>query len=134
MKDFEKTELRILVCGGRDFIGYNLLQNTLEDLFCDRNVDKVKIISGGATGADFLAKVFALDEYKENYWLTYQEFPANWKLYGKSAGAVRNQQMLEEGKPDLVVAFPGNKGTADMIARARKAGIEVMEVAPEQIT
>ena len=36
--------------------------------------------------------------------------------------------MLDEGKPDLVIAFPGGKGTADMARRAREAGIEVIEV------
>jgi UDP-N-acetylmuramoylalanine-D-glutamate ligase len=37
--------------------------------------------------------------------------------------------MLAEGKPDLVVAAPGGRGTADMVRRARDAGIEVVEVA-----
>ena len=48
----------------------------------------------------------------------------DWKKYGKKAGPLRNQQMLEEGKPDLVVAFPGGNGTADMVRRAKKANIE----------
>ncbi len=36
--------------------------------------------------------------------------------------------MIDEGKPDLVIAFPGRRGTADMKARALKAGIAVIEV------
>jgi hypothetical protein len=36
--------------------------------------------------------------------------------------------MLMEGKPDLVVAFPGGRGTANMIEQARKAGVEVLEI------
>jgi hypothetical protein len=36
--------------------------------------------------------------------------------------------MLLEGKPDLVVAFPGGKGTADMVRRARKANVPVKEI------
>lgn len=36
--------------------------------------------------------------------------------------------MLDEGKPHLVVAFPGGRGTADMIDRARSAGVRVMEI------
>jgi predicted Rossmann-fold nucleotide-binding protein len=36
---------------------------------------------------------------------------------------------MMEWKPDLVVAFPGGSGTADMVSRARGAGIEVIEVA-----
>lgn len=55
-------------------------------------------------------------------------YPANWLKYGRMAGAMRNQQMLDEEEVDLVVAFPGGKGTADMVRRARAAGIEVREV------
>jgi hypothetical protein len=46
------------------------------------------------------------------------EFPANWKVYGRAAGPIRNMKMLLEGKPDLVVAFPGGIGTADMVKKA----------------
>ena len=42
---------------------------------------------------------------------------------------MRNQQMIDEGKPDLVVAFLGGRGTTDMVKRARIAGGKVIEVA-----
>jgi predicted Rossmann-fold nucleotide-binding protein len=118
--------MRILVCGGRDYYEYSTLKNTLEDLCPERG--PVVIIAGGASGADFLAKVFALDEYGDNAFLTYEEYPANWQLFGKRAGMLRNQQMLDEGKPDIVVAFPGGSGTADMVKRAKNAGVKVVEV------
>tara|TARA_Y100000310_G_scaffold244963_1_gene249880 strand:+ start:4034 stop:4294 length:261 start_codon:yes stop_codon:yes gene_type:complete len=58
-----------------------------------------------------------------------ERFPADWHLYGRAAGVLRNQQMLDEGKPDLVLAFhdelESSKGTADMVRRAKKAGVEV---------
>ena len=57
-------------------------------------------------------------------------FPAQWDKYGKSAGVIRNQQMLDEGKPDTVVYFHDNiersKGTKDMVSRAKKAGLPVL--------
>ena len=59
------------------------------------------------------------------------EYPAPWKRFGPSAGGIRNQQMLDEGKPDLVVAFPGGKGTADMVRRAENAGVKVIKVGDE---
>jgi hypothetical protein len=43
-------------------------------------------------------------------------------------GPIRNKQMLEEGKPDLMVAFPGERGTANMCKQAREAGVPVMVV------
>lgn len=114
--------MRVLVCGGREYDNWNVFSNTLdfELAFGDKNV----IIQGGAKGADFLARVWAKDRN-----VLFEEYPANWKKYGKGAGGVRNQQMLEEGKPDLVIAFPGGSGTADMVRRAKKAGVEVIEIA-----
>jgi ABC-type Fe3+-hydroxamate transport system substrate-binding protein len=56
------------------------------------------------------------------------KFPADWIKYGKSAGPKRNMEMILSAKPDLVVAFPGSKGTADMISKAKAAGIEVLEI------
>jgi hypothetical protein len=52
---------------------------------------------------------------------------ADWSI-GRKAGPIRNQRMLDEHKPDLVVAFPGGRGTADMVRRARKSGVEVTEI------
>jgi hypothetical protein len=56
-------------------------------------------------------------------------FPADWEKYGKAAGPIRNQQILVEGKPDLVVAFQGGRGTANMVSRAQQAGVPVVEIA-----
>jgi hypothetical protein len=55
-------------------------------------------------------------------------YPADWTRHGKAAGPKRNQLMLDKEKPDLVIAFPGGKGTADMVARAKAQGFKVMEV------
>ena len=52
-------------------------------------------------------------------------YPAQWDVYGRRAGPIRNQEMIDEGKPDGVVAFPGGKGTADMVRRAEAAGLKV---------
>lgn len=60
-------------------------------------------------------------------------FRANSRKHGRAAGPIRNQQMLDEGKPHLVVAFPGGTGTADMVRRAQAAGVLVLvgEAKPE---
>lgn len=83
------------------------------------------IICGGATGADQLAAD----------WAAYRQVPkvvvrADWEKHGKAAGPIRNQTMLEEWSPSLVLAFPGGRGTADMIRRAKKADVRVIEVSP----
>jgi hypothetical protein len=60
--------------------------------------------------------------------LSIEVYPADWKKHGRSAGPIRNQHMLDVGKPNLVIAFPGGRGTADMMKRAEKAGIEVRRI------
>lgn len=55
-------------------------------------------------------------------------FRADWKLHGEGAGPRRNQRMLNEGQPELVLAFVNkplaeSRGTADMVRRAKAAGI-----------
>jgi predicted Rossmann-fold nucleotide-binding protein len=111
-------EMKVLVCGGRDFADFAMLSEEMMRLLAERDVDA--IIHGGARGADSMAGEFANATGIEEI-----VFPADWKKYGRRAGPIRNQQMLDEGKPDLVVAFPGGRGTADMVERARAAGIEV---------
>ena len=111
--------MRILVCGGRDFDDWELLSETLYPLLTAH----CTVIEGGAKGADFLARVFAK-------WrgVPVEEYPADWRRHGKAAGSIRNEQMLAEGCPDLVVAFPGGVGTADMVRRARARHVRVQEV------
>lgn len=118
--------MRLLVCGGRDFQDspkvFQLICDELDwhdvALDCPHT-----IISGAARGVDTLAYNWA-----ETYGVPIEEYPADWEKYGKGAGHIRNQQMLDEGKPDKVLAIQGGKGTADMVRRARKANIPVQEV------
>jgi hypothetical protein len=111
---------RYLVCGGRDFCDWRKLDTALRRAFGN---SAGVVIQGEAIGADFLAKAWALANGIE-----VESYPADWKTHGKAAGGIRNQQMLDEAKPDAVIAFPGGSGTADMKRRARKAGVKVYEV------
>lgn len=113
--------MRILVCGGRDFYDWRLLEQTLYDLL--KGETENCIIEGGASGADLLSKQYAW--YNK---IDYIECLADWDKHGKKAGILRNIEMLEKGKPDLVVAFPGGKGTAHMVKIAKEANIEVKEI------
>ena len=119
--------MRVLVCGGRDFDDYNLLADTLLGLLEQYGSKDVIFISGRARGTDRLGERFA----KTNN-CKLLVFPADWDKFGKGAGPIRNQQMIDEGKPDLVVAFPTktSRGTYDMINKAKKAGLPVTVVGP----
>lgn len=115
--------MRVLVCGGRDFADYDAVRAALDPLYLKTAVDCFAIIQGGATGADKLAREWCGNRYVRCY-----NFPADWKQYGRAAGPLRNAQMIAEGRPDLVLAFPGGRGTADMVAKAKAAGIPVQRV------
>ena len=56
------------------------------------------------------------------------EYVADWATHGKKAGPLRNQRMIDEGHPDLVIAFPGGKGTDDMTRRALAAGVATIRM------
>ena len=110
---------RVLVCGGRDFTDWRGMYAALSALHDKHGFSA--IIEGGARGADAGGRSFG--EQNSIPVLTY---PADWKKHGKAAGYIRNRKMLDEGKPDLVVAFPGGKGTAMMIRIAEAAGVRVI--------
>lgn len=112
-----RAGLRVLVCGGR---GYNDRARAYAEL--DRLVpERSTIIVGGANGADNLARDWFFERIDRLSIIDH--YPAEWRKHGRAAGPIRNQRMLDESKPDLVVASPGDSGTADMVARARKAGV-----------
>jgi len=110
--------MKILVCGGRDFNDYKLVSEALNPYIHEGLV----IVHGAAKGADSLAMKWAMDN------ATHEAYPADWTKYGKRAGYIRNVQMLNEGKPDLVIAFPGGKGTAMMIKLSESAGVPVVKI------
>jgi len=115
--------VKVLVCGGRDYTAADVLFNALDALHAECAVSE--LVHGQARGADQLAYMWGASRLGEH---ALRAFPAEWGKFGRAAGPRRNQQMLDEGKPDRVVAFPGGRGTADMVRRAKRAGIPVTEV------
>lgn len=81
------------------------------------------IIHGAATGADEWAAKIA-----HNEGIPTCGFPARWDIQRKAAGPIRNKRMLDVAEPHLVVAFPGGRGTANMVKQAKARGIEVQEI------
>jgi predicted Rossmann-fold nucleotide-binding protein len=115
--------LRVLVCGGRRYRNSGAVWGKLNVLHATKGI--AAIIQGGASGADMLAEKWAASND-----IPCMTFKADWNEYGPAAGPIRNQAMLVRGKPDVVIAFPGGKGTADMVWQATAAGVPV-EVATD---
>lgn len=121
--------MKVLVCGSRHFNDYELLRKILNDMFViideqpfPHLPEGFVLIQGGAKGTDDLA-----DQWAATYGIASNQYNADWEKYGNAAGPIRNKQMLDEGKPDLVVAFlaAGSRGTRNMISQAKKSKIPV---------
>jgi len=113
---------RVIVCGGRDYNDADHVHNSLCELERIHGPFAV-VIHGCADGVDIQAEIWAA-----TYGIKSLGFRPEWYKYGKAAGPIRNQRMIDEGRPDLVVAFPGGKGTASMKRLARDAGLRVIVV------
>jgi hypothetical protein len=115
--------MRVLVCGGRDFDNERWLHLTLTEMHRSERFECV--IEGGALGADRLAR-----EWAAGMAIRVETFEADWMSHGRAAGPLRNRRMLDEGQPDLVVAFPGGKGTANMVNQSRARGVRTVVLTP----
>lgn len=117
--------MKVIVCGGRDFLDDALVDIVLDHIHKETPI--TTLFQGGAPGADTLARWWARKRDVTNY-----TFSADWLKHGKAAGPLRNRRMLEEGKPDMVIAFPGGRGTANMVDQAMRAGVVVEHAARER--
>lgn len=109
--------MRVLVCGGRTYAEQGRVSEVLDEL------RPTELITGGAKGADRLAENWARFNR-----VPVDVFPAQWAVHGRGAGPIRNQQMIDAGQPELVLAFPGGSGTADLVARAQAANIPIRAI------
>jgi hypothetical protein len=121
--------MRLLVCGSRTWTDRARLWQVLDRLVTEHSDGQVvTVIEGDARGADRLAGQLA----RERGWRL-ERYPADWTRHGRAAGFRRNTRMLQQGRPDLVVAFTvgplaASRGTADMVRRARAAGVPVQVI------
>ena len=127
--------MRLLVCGGRNYQDYTTLSKVLNKFHRENGF--TTLIHGAASGADTLAGRWA-----KAHDVPVEPYPAQWKThddgcsphcrnnsYCRRAGFRRNERMLNHGKPEMVIGFPGGPGTASMLKLARDAGVLTKRVA-----
>lgn len=114
----------VLVCGGRNNRDPRAIDAALRPLL-DEHGHLLEIIHGGCEGIDADAHEWA--QWNDVHVRVYK---ADWANFGKAAGPIRNQRMLDEGKPVLVLAYPGGAGTRDMVRKAEAAGVRVEHITP----
>jgi hypothetical protein len=114
--------MKILFCGDRNWSNRIYIQDVIKDLLEAYGI--FTVIHGAARGADTIAGEEAI-----RLGLEVIEVPANWDLYQKRAGMIRNAEMLKL-KPKIVIAFhadfENSKGTKHMVAIAKKAGVHTL--------
>lgn len=136
----------VLVCGGRDYEDYRKVRTTLDAFHAERGIELLVEGHSGhyinrhsvpgeiwtprvlkrVQGADLLAEEWAI--YNRVPFWPYEITQEEWNTLGRKAGPLRNKRMLVERRPAVCIAFPGGRGTADMVRQARDAGVEVIEV------
>jgi hypothetical protein len=120
-----KKEIKVIIAGSRSFDSDNnylflknkmniLLQNALKN----RKQYSITIISGTANGADQLG-----ERYANEYCLELIKIPAQWDIYGKRAGMVRNVDMAKIGTHCVVFRVNESKGSTHMIETAKYHGL-----------
>src|ERR1039457_5369653 len=119
---------RVLVTGSQDLDAEEVLRQALISAAFRGPQERDLIVVHGAcpTGADAMVNTWATD-----YGFPAERHPADWTGYGKSAGFIRNAEMVALGA-DLCLAFykqgAGNKGTDHCASLAEKAWIPVRRV------
>lgn len=108
--------MKLAIVGSRNFTDYKELSRIIGKVKGDITL----IISGGARGADTLAERYAKEKA-----IPYLIFPADWNEYGKKAGILRNQDIVDNAEAMVAFLAPESRGTRDSIKRAQAKGIPV---------
>jgi hypothetical protein len=120
--------MNIGVVGSRSFHDYDQLKEVLDREIKHARLDKpdrnIRIVSGGARGADTLARRYAYSREDVNY----TEHRPDWKKYGRKAGIMRNMEVIRNSA--RIVAFWNgkSKGTKHVITAARQVGKNVQVI------
>lgn len=121
------NKARIIICGSRSFDDYELLKNCLDNFFKDNPDYSFTVISGTASGADKIGERYATEKR-----LPLERFPAKWNVYGKSAGYIRNAEMLDyamadDAEPFVMAFWDGEShGTKQMIRLAKSKNVKTI--------
>lgn len=125
-----KDGLRVMVTGGRDYADRETAFRALDRI--QRKHGVVCLISGCARGADTLGIDWATSRG-----IPVARYPVSrgvWKTLGKAAGCIRNTRMIQESTPDVAVAFPGGRGTADAVWKCRERGVLIYDPITNEVS
>ena len=107
---------RVLFTGSRNWYNDRIIAKVIDSL----PADAVVIHGAARGGADAI-----VDRLAKARGLKVEAYPADWNMHGKAAGPIRNQRMIDEGRPTEAYAYPmfDSKGTWDCVRRCEAAGV-----------
>lgn len=113
--------------GSRNWPSARSVEVAIEAYLDDAGSYDVVIVHGGCpTGADAFA-----DAYARRMGWRVSVYQADWAKYGRAAGPIRNQEMVDDGAAVcLAFPMPNSRGTVDCIKRAEWAGIPMRVTRP----
>ncbi len=114
------TDINLAIIGSRSFSDYELAKEFINQTVKENDLNIIKIISGGARGADSIGEYYA-----QEYNIPVQIFKPDWSI-GKHAGMLRNTDIIKSS--DCVIAFwdGQSNGTRDSINKANRFGKRVI--------
>ncbi len=119
--------MRLIIAGGRHFDDVALIRAALARAHAIR---PITVLIHGGSGALGITS----EDWAREMRLHVVRYPANWREFGKRAEAIRNAFMIEDSRPDMVLALPGGNDTADLIANAARVGLPVIDAEGQSIT
>jgi SLOG family YspA-like protein len=111
--------MKLAIVGSRNYDNYDNFK-VIVDQYLDKNGIPLEIISGGCKGVDKLA-----EKYARELDIPFKSFEADWNKYGRSAGPLRNTQIIEYCTHVLALPTKGSVGTLDTIRKAQKISKDV---------
>jgi len=108
--------MKTIIAGSRGITNLFVVEKAVEL----SGFDITEVVSGTARGVDQLG-----EEWAAMRLVPIKRFPANWNLYGKSAGHRRNKQMAEYAEALIAVWDGVSPGTKNMIDTAKELGLKV---------
>src|SRR5688500_4746323 len=102
--------MKVVVCGSRTVTNYKLVETVINKCIEDYGIQVTELVSGAAKGVDTLAETWALKNS-----VVIKRYPANWDVYGISAGPIRNRQMGDYCDVIIAIWDGKSRGTKNMI-------------------
>lgn len=109
--------MKVVITGSRN--GWTGVGLFLDSIHAKKPI--TMLVHGACRGVDSQAHRWAL-----GWKIPIKTYPAEWAIYNKKAGPIRNEKMLSEHPDATVIVFPGGDGTRDCYLKAKEKGMPII--------